>query len=925
MPTGLSSAAARPRASAPQAVRRGFLERDAELSVLADAVRAAAGGHGSVVLVMGEAGIGKSSLVEALRAHLPAEGRMLVGYCDDLATPRVLGPFRDLVGSVGTELSRAVTDGSDRNRVLTALRAELDWAEHPTVLVVEDVQWADDATLDALRYLIRRIADLPAVLTLTYRDDELTREHPLHGLLGQASRSDHVRHLPLRRLSAEAVRQLSAGSPVNADDLFALTSGNPFFVHELLASAQGERVPRTIVDAVLARVRRLDPPVQDVLEQLAVVPSAAPRWLVDALVPDSVPGRVAALAAAEQGGLLTVSTNRISFRHELTRRAIAGSLPSARLVALNQCVLAVLVGRDESDVAQIVHHAAQAGDVGAIARYGPAAARDAARAGAHREAVAHFGLVLEHEGRFAPTERAELLAQYAIECYTTGAIDKAVEAERRAVDLNRSLGDTRQLGAGLRWLSRMSWMAGDRRNAEQAGREAIGVLEQAGDTRLLALALSNESQLCALAHRPAESIAYGERAAALAREVGDAAIISHALTNIGVSRWHLGDPAAQPTLDEALRVALTAGEVEDACRAYVNLAWNLLDRYRLDEAERYLSAGTRLAEDSEIFSFLTYMQVERARLEFARGSWDEAVRVAEPLADTFVAARCPALTVLGRVRVRRGQPGAASLLSSAWKLAVRIDELQRLGPVAAARAEDAWLRGDYAAVRDIATPVYQEAGRLGETVHRAELGYWLTKAGQRVQLGGDHPYAAAADTPPRGPRPGRRPPARSHDSAFGSSDSHWGDQVDDQPAPARRAPAHAPLLFRGGRCGAAPARSGTSTASRSATGNATTSQAGPPYRAMARWPGSARSTATGGRPPPPVPGRNGVDRSGSRRRLNLSPAGERRDAPAAARQCREAPVMTMRAPQAERPETGRGRWAVLAVVSAAQFLTVLDL
>jgi predicted ATPase len=233
----------------------GVLERASEMSVLTDAVRAAGDGHGSVVLVMGEAGIGKSSLVEALRTRLPV-GRMLVGYCDDLATPRTLGPFRDLVGSVGPELSRAVTDGSERDRVLAALRAELAWPEHPTVLVIEDIHWADDATLDALRYLIRRIADLPAVLILTYRDDELDRDHPLHGLLGQASRSDQVRHLPLRRLSRKAVRQLSAGSPVDADDLFALTSGNPFFVQELLASAHGEHVPRTIVDAVLARVRR---------------------------------------------------------------------------------------------------------------------------------------------------------------------------------------------------------------------------------------------------------------------------------------------------------------------------------------------------------------------------------------------------------------------------------------------------------------------------------------------------------------------------------------------------------------------------------------------------------------------------------------------------------------------------------------------
>jgi len=672
---------------------------------------------------------------------------MLVGYCDDLATPRTLGPFRDLVGSVGTELSHAVMDGSERDRVLTALRTELTWPDHPTVLVIEDVHWADDATLDALRYLIRRIADLPAVLILTYRDDELNREHPLHGLLGQASRSDHVRHLPLRRLSQQAVRQLSAGSSVDADDLFELTSGNPFFVHELLVSAQGERVPPTIADAVLARVRSLDPSVQDVLEQLAVVPSVLDRWLVDVLVPGAGQGgegTVAALAAAEERGLLSVSTRKIAFRHELTRRAVADAVPAARLMALNQRVLDALIDHDGSDVSRIVHHAAQAGDQDAIIQYGPVAGRDAAGAGAHREAVAHFGLVLEHQDRFAPGERAELLAQYAIECYTIGTIDKAVEAGQRAVEESRSLDDPCPLGSSLRWLSRIWWMAGNRANAEQAGQEAISVLERAGDSRLLALALSNESQLCMLAHRLAESVEYGERAATLARETGDAAVMAHALTNIGISRWLLGDPAGQPLLDEALRVALEAGDVEDACRAYVGLVWNLLNWVRLDEAERYLTAAMKLAEDTEFFGILSYMQAARARLDFARGSWDEAVRDAEAAVDAFLPARCPALIVLGRVHARRGQPQASRLLSSAWKLAVQIDELQRLGPAAAARAEDAWLRGDHARVLDIAAPVYTEARRLGDRAHQAELGYWLTKAGQPAEAASDHPYALQA-------------------------------------------------------------------------------------------------------------------------------------------------------------------------------------
>ena len=304
-------------------MKRGIVEREAELSALAGAVGSATRGEGSVVLISGEAGIGKSSLVEAVRAQLPAEGRMLVGYCDDLATPRTLGPFRDLTGSVGTELSLAVTDGSDRDRLLAALRAELDWAGHPAVLVIEDVHWADDATLDVLRYLARRIGALPAVLILTYRDDELHREHPLHGLLGLVSRLDQVRRLPLARLSPGAVQRLSADSAVDATGLYTLTAGNPFFVHELLASADGDQVPPSIADAVLARVRQLDPGTQDVLEQFAVVPAALDRWLADEL---AGPGATGALGRAEERGLLTVTAQRISFRHELTRRAIQGAV-----------------------------------------------------------------------------------------------------------------------------------------------------------------------------------------------------------------------------------------------------------------------------------------------------------------------------------------------------------------------------------------------------------------------------------------------------------------------------------------------------------------------------------------------------------------------------------------------------------------------
>ncbi|MEU9187450.1 AAA family ATPase [Streptomyces sp. NPDC048484] len=716
----------------------GILERDHELDRLASAARDAADGAGCVVLVHGEAGIGKSSLVKAMPGVLPATARVLVGECDDLATRRPLGPFRDLVGGVGAELARALTAGGDRPRVYDALRAELVAAPHPAVLVIEDVHWADEASLDALRFLVHRVERLPAVLVLTYRDDELDRRHPLHHLLGQVSRAERVHRLPLSRLSPAAVRSLSAVSGLDPAEVYAVTSGNPFFVAEVVAAGGAGAVPPTVVDAVLARLRDLDDRTQDALEQLAVVPSAVERPLVEALLTHGV----AELALAEQRGLLTVTPERAGFRHELIRRAVADSLPAARRIELNRQVLAALVAKPGSDPARVVHHAAQAGDQDAIARYGPDAARDAAGAGAHREAAAHLRLVLRQRDRFGAAELAGLLERYAIESYTIADSAAAVDAERDAVALRRSLGDTRALGADLRWLSRIHWWAGNADDAQHAAREAIAVLEDVGDDRLLALALSNTSQLHMLSERTAQAIDFGERAITLARRTGDTAILAHALNNVGSARWRAGDPLGRAQLEESLQVALAAGEVEHACRSYANLIWTLLERLEYTEADRFLAPGMELADRAEHVGFLSYLHVAMGLRKLAAGAWDDAERHAEIGAHDFVPARCPALTVLARVRVRRGRSGGEELLDQAWEIAVRTRELQRTGPVAAARAEAAWLRGDHKEVAELAGETFEQACRLSVVPHRAELGHWLTRAGHPVPAdASDHPYA----------------------------------------------------------------------------------------------------------------------------------------------------------------------------------------
>lgn len=717
---------------------RDLLEREPELAELRAATRDATAGHGRVVLLHGEAGIGKTTLASALRAEPPDGARVLIGSCDAMSTPRTLGPLRDLAPSFGSRLGEALRAG-DREEVFDALRDELAGGR-ATVLIVEDVHWADEATLDVLRFLARRIAELPAALVLTYRD-ELDRDHPLGRLLGDLGHGDRVERIALRRLSADAVGALTAGSGLDADRVYAMTAGNPYFVSELVASADEAGVPPTVVDAVTGRLRRLDSATQDHVEQLAVVPSAVDRDLLARLVP----GSGGALRPAEEGGLLDVSPDGVRFRHELTRRAVVDALPASRRIELERRVLDELLATGVADPARLVHHALAAGDVDAVVEWAPRAARDAAASGAHRQAAAHYRAAREHTDRFEPVELADLLEESAIESYTVGAARDAVIAQSESIAVRRQLGDPRRLGASLRWLSRFQWFGGRRGDAEISAREASAVLADAGDPSLHAMALSNEAQLALLAHDSDRAIELSTKAIAIARETGDRRVLSHALNNHGTALMFLADDAGIAELVEAAEVALAVDDMEDAARASVNLVWALLDQYRLDLAEGHLARARELTERSEFIGFAVYQQMEQARLELARAHWDDALAMVEELPEA-PHARCVALTVAGTAKVRRGDDGADADLDEAHRVADELGELQRRGPVAAARAEAALLRGDLASARAIARPEFDEADRRVARSQRAELAYMLVRAGDDVEIATDdeHPFAVQA-------------------------------------------------------------------------------------------------------------------------------------------------------------------------------------
>ena len=253
--------------------RSELLERGSALAALAgllDETRAT--GHGRLVLVRGEAGVGKTALVRRF-ADDAAPIRVLRGACDPLYTPRPLGPFLDIAHVTRGELERAATSGVKPYEVAAALMRELEGVA-PSVVVVEDVHWADEASLDVLRIVARRVESLPALIVATYRDDELDRRHPLRRALGELNHGDRTTRLAVERLSPDAVAALAEPHGVDADDLYYKTNGNAFFVTEVLA-ADGADVPDTARDAVLARAARLSPEATELLEAVATIPPHA--------------------------------------------------------------------------------------------------------------------------------------------------------------------------------------------------------------------------------------------------------------------------------------------------------------------------------------------------------------------------------------------------------------------------------------------------------------------------------------------------------------------------------------------------------------------------------------------------------------------------------------------------------------------------
>jgi len=714
--------------AATSAELANLLEREHELGRLADELTAVEAGSGRLVLLHGEAGVGKTALVRSFCEARASTHRVLIGICDPLFTPRPLGPFFDVASEVGHELEAAVRSADASYDVTAALVRDLR-ARAPTILVVEDAHWADEATLDVLKLLSRRIDDLPALVIVTHRDDELEVTHPLRHLLGNLVSAPGIRRISVERLSADAVAALAGPHGIDPNELYRKTAGNPFFVTEVLG-APCDELPATVRDAVLARAARLPAGPRALLEAVAIARSDAELWLLEALAP----GEVGTLAECLASGMLVPRPEGVGFRHELARLTIEESIPPDRRLALHRAALAALAtpAGGAADLARLAHHAEEAGDAEAVLRYAPAAGKRAAEVGSHREAAAQYARAIRFADSLDGQARAELHRRRAAECYLTDQHEDAIESAEAAIACYRELGDRLGEGRSILFLSRIAWCPGRTDEANRAAREAIEILEELPAGRDLADAYANLGTLLRDRDDRQGAIEWATRSRRLADELGEVNIAGGQVISLALAEALYGTPGAMERLQDAAAEVQLVGSPDLTSWGHMATARAAVRARRYGIAQEAIDAGLRHVGEQGYLLWRLYFLSYRTRVELDEGRWSEAVETARLiLQERWISTlpRTVAQTVLGLVRARRGDPGVWSALDDAWALAAHTEEPDRIVPVAAARAEAAWLEGRDDDVRKLTEAAYQLALQRGVAGFTGELAVWRRRAG----------------------------------------------------------------------------------------------------------------------------------------------------------------------------------------------------
>lgn len=467
---------------------RQFVGRATELELLAERFRLARTGAGSIVVLRGDAGIGKSRLLAELRARLEADNTcVFTGDCLDYACAP-LGPFVDVLAQIaalepadaaayerptapGTAQQRE--DASSKRRQFIGIAATLSHAaqRRPTVVALEDLHWADHATLELLLFLSAKIASMPLLIVATYRGDDMHRRHPLSGTLSRIVRADDVIEIPLEPLTPSEMNALLRGAlhdqSLDADAIAGirrLAEGNPLFAEELLRTAVAApghgatTVPRSLRDVVLARLDLLPEDEQLILVQAAVLGREFDPALLAAITASPLGAVRTALKHARDVQLISERPGdgvAYRFRHELTREALSEELLTDERRALHAAVAAELETRAPEKTGSLAYHWWAASVPRKAIPYNVAAGDAAAHMCAFNDAAALYTRAIEfvHD---AGRERAAIREKIAEASFHAGLGRTAARHFERALADYESCADRE---AVARICERMAYQA----------------------------------------------------------------------------------------------------------------------------------------------------------------------------------------------------------------------------------------------------------------------------------------------------------------------------------------------------------------------------------------------------------------------------------------------------------------------------------
>ncbi|MFT3934409.1 MAG: AAA family ATPase [Chitinophagaceae bacterium] len=714
-----------------------LIERSAFISELEKQFSGVKQQEGHCVFVSGEAGIGKTSLVKAFVQAIRPHYKTYTGTCDALFTPRPLSPLLDVLQQLQSDLWKNAGNIEDRTLFFASCFGEMAAQQKAFVIVFEDIHWADEATLDFIKFFARRIAQLPCLFILTYRDNEIDAQHPLRNTMGQLS-PDSFTRIQLPPLSVQAVEKLANEKGYNATDIYKISGGNPFYVNEILAS-YSSGVPDNIKDSILSVYNRQSEATKYVWQLLSVAPAGFEMQYLEQIDP------ALAMAAAHslESGILVLKEALLWFKHELYRITIETSLSPFVRVALNKKIIDQFSKDLEATgaIERIIHHAKNANAYDQVLHYAPLAAKKAAAVGAHIQACRLYLTAIEYYQGNDKTLLVQLYEAYAYECYLTNQVKNAIIYTGKALACWKEIGDTEKTGNSLRFLSRLWWYDGNRANAEAYAAEAIAVLAPQPPSAAQAMAYSNMAQLKMLSDEMEPCIEWGEKAIAIATTLGYQEVLSHALNNVGTVKMRVADlrTAGKAQLQQSLAIALENGYHEHAARAYTNLGSTAMQIKDYVFAAKILAEGIDYCEKLDLDAWQQYMLFCKAKTTLETGDWKTAELLATNLLQETKQAgivKMGALAVLSTIKIRKGDDDALAVLQQAKTIAVVAMELQRILPVFVAALEYEWLTGEAQLTADEIEQTLRliEQRKAASLTEYAEFIYWVGKTGKQTSL-----------------------------------------------------------------------------------------------------------------------------------------------------------------------------------------------